>query len=106
MPTDFRYTQTFAQTSGDNGIWTFNYGQRRWTMADNEGGVGLDFVSANDPRVPRSESEQMVAALRSRGVPVSYLLFADEGHGWRKKPNQDLAREVETVFLQRLFGTN
>jgi dipeptidyl aminopeptidase/acylaminoacyl peptidase len=61
---------------------------------------------ANDPRVPRSESEQMVAALRSRGVPVSYLLFADEGHGWRKKPNQDLAREVETVFLQRLFGTN
>lgn len=59
---------------------------------------------ANDPRVPRSESEQMVAALRSRGVPVSYLLFADEGHGWRKKPNQDLAREVETVFLQRLFA--
>jgi dipeptidyl aminopeptidase/acylaminoacyl peptidase len=59
---------------------------------------------ANDPRVPRSESEQMVAALRSRGVPVSYLLFADEGHGWRKKPNQDLSREVETVFLQRLFG--
>ena len=60
---------------------------------------------ANDPRVPRSESEQMVAALRKRGVPVSYLLFADEGHGWRKKPNADLAREVETVFLQKVLGT-
>lgn len=60
---------------------------------------------ANDPRVPRSESEQMVAALRQRSVPVSYLLFADEGHGWRKKPNADLAREVETVFLQRVLGT-
>ncbi len=59
---------------------------------------------ANDPRVPRSESEAMVAALRRQGVPVSYLLFADEGHGWRKKPNQDLAREVETVFLQRILG--
>lgn len=59
---------------------------------------------ANDPRVPKSESEQMVAALRTQGVPVSYLLFADEGHGWRKKPNSDLAREVETVFLQRLFA--
>lgn len=59
---------------------------------------------ANDPRVPRSESEQMVAALRKQGVPVSYLLFADEGHGWRKKPNADLAREVETVFLRRLFN--
>ena len=60
---------------------------------------------ANDPRVPRSESEQMVAALRKRNVPVSYLLFADEGHGWRKKPNADLAREVETVFLQKVLGT-
>lgn len=59
---------------------------------------------ANDPRVPRSESEQMVQAIRARGVPVSYLLFADEGHGWRKKPNQDLAAQVEMAFLRELFG--
>jgi dipeptidyl aminopeptidase/acylaminoacyl peptidase len=59
---------------------------------------------ANDPRVPRSESEQMVAALRGRGVPVSYLLFADEGHGWRKKPNSDLSLQVETQFLQDVLG--
>lgn len=59
---------------------------------------------ANDPRVPRSESEQMVAALRGRGVPVSYLLFADEGHGWRKKPNSDLSLQVETRFLQNVLG--
>jgi dipeptidyl aminopeptidase/acylaminoacyl peptidase len=60
---------------------------------------------ANDPRVPRAESEQMVAALRARGVPVSYLLFADEGHGWRKKPNSDLSLQVETVFLRGVLGT-
>jgi len=59
---------------------------------------------ANDPRVPRSESEQMVAALRARGVPVSYLLFADEGHGWRKKPNSDLSLQVETQFLRDLLN--
>lgn len=60
---------------------------------------------ANDPRVPRSESEQMVAALRARGVPVSYLLFADEGHGWRKKPNSDLSLQVEMAFLQKVLRT-
>ncbi len=60
---------------------------------------------ANDPRVPQAESEQMVAALRARGVPVSYLLFADEGHGWRKKPNSDLSLQVETVFLRGVLGT-
>ena len=59
---------------------------------------------ANDPRVPRSESEQMVQAIRARGVPVSYILFADEGHGWRKKPNQDLASQAEIAFLRRLFA--
>ena len=57
----------------------------------------------NDPRVPKSESDQVVAALRSRGVPVSYLVFADEGHGWRKRPNQETSLAVETVFLRELF---
>jgi len=33
------------------------------------------------------------------------LEFADEGHGFPKKENNDLRREVETVFLKRLFGT-
>lgn len=60
---------------------------------------------ANDPRVPRSESEQMVAAIRANGVPVSYLLFADEGHGWRKKANQVLSQQAEIAFLMRLFDT-
>lgn len=44
---------------------------------------------ANDPRVPASESEQMVRAIRSHGGDVWYLVARDEGHGFRKKPNQD-----------------
>jgi dipeptidyl aminopeptidase/acylaminoacyl peptidase len=57
----------------------------------------------NDPRVPKSESDQMVAKLRTGGVDAWYVVFADEGHGFLKKPNNDLRREVETVFLQKLF---
>ena len=63
----------------------------------------LVMQGANDPRVPRSESEQIVASLRAQGIEAWYVLFADEGHGFLKKPNSDLRREVETVFLRRLF---
>ena len=64
----------------------------------------LVMQGANDPRVPKSESDQVVAKIRENGVDAWYVVFADEGHGFLKKPNNDLRREVETVFLQRLFG--
>ena len=63
----------------------------------------LVMQGANDPRVPQSESDQVVAALRENGVETWYVLFADEGHGFHKKANNDLRREVEAVFLQQLF---
>ncbi len=59
----------------------------------------------NDPRVPRTEAEQMVRALRAQGNDVEFLMARDEGHGFRKKRNVDAQREVETVFLRRVFGT-
>ncbi len=43
---------------------------------------------ANDPRVLQVESDEMVAAVRENGVPVEYVIFEDEGHGFRKKENQ------------------
>ena len=64
----------------------------------------LVMQGANDPRVPKSESDQVVRELRANGVEAWYVLFADEGHGFLKKHNNDLRREVETVFLRRLFG--
>ena len=64
----------------------------------------LVMQGANDPRVPKSESDQVVAGIRSNGVDTWYVVFADEGHGFQKKPNNDLRREVETVFLGKLFG--
>lgn len=63
----------------------------------------LVMQGANDPRVPQSESDQVVAKLRAGGNETWYVLFGDEGHGFQKKPNNDLRREVETVFLRGLF---
>ncbi len=56
---------------------------------------------ANDPRVPASESEQIYAALKAEGIPVWYVLAEDEGHGFRKKANQDYNTAVMTLFLER-----
>jgi dipeptidyl aminopeptidase/acylaminoacyl peptidase len=64
----------------------------------------LVMQGANDPRVPQSESDQIVQRLRDNGVETWYVLFADEGHGFLRKHNNDLRREVETVFLGRLFA--
>jgi len=64
----------------------------------------LIMQGANDPRVPEAESAQWVAAPRARGIETWYVLFADEGHGFQKKPNNDLRREVETLFLRKVFG--
>ena len=43
---------------------------------------------ANDPRVLQVESDEMVEAVKKNGVPVEYIIFDDEGHGFLKKENQ------------------
>ena len=54
----------------------------------------------NDPRVPASESEQIVAAVRANGGIVWSLLATDEGHGFRKKANRDYLSEAMALFLE------
>lgn len=54
---------------------------------------------ANDPRVLKVESDEIVEAARSNGVPVEYLVFDDEGHGLRKKKNQLKAYAAILDFL-------
>jgi dipeptidyl aminopeptidase/acylaminoacyl peptidase len=60
---------------------------------------------ANDPRVPREESEQIVRALRERGVPPTYLLYPDEGHGLVQPANRlSFVAAAETFLAQHLGG--
>src|SRR5579859_1432528 len=54
----------------------------------------------NDPRVPVGESEQIVGALKKQGTTVWYLMAKDEGHGYRKKPNQDFQFYATVEFLK------
>lgn len=54
----------------------------------------------NDPRVPASEAEQMLRAIRKNGGEAWYLLAKDEGHGFRKKTNRDFYNQAVILFLQ------
>ena len=57
----------------------------------------------NDPRVPRSESEQMVARVRQNGSPVWYLMAKDEGHGFGKKGNRDFEFYATVLFMKQFL---
>lgn len=56
---------------------------------------------ANDPRVLKVESDEIVAAAKKTGVPVEYLVFPDEGHGFTKQKNQLAAQEAYVKFLDK-----
>ena len=55
----------------------------------------------NDPRVPVTESEQIVGTVRGRRIPVWYMKALNEGHGFRKKENADLFSQIAFMFLER-----
>ena len=57
----------------------------------------------NDPRVPKTESEQMVKTMRENGDTVWYLLGKDEGHGFQKKKNQDFQFYATVMFVKEFL---
>jgi dipeptidyl aminopeptidase/acylaminoacyl peptidase len=59
---------------------------------------------ANDPRVPASEAEQIVKAVRKTGKDVWYMLAKNEGHGFTKKENRDTFSELSVMFLEKHLG--
>ncbi len=54
----------------------------------------------NDPRVPLSESIQIVETVRKNGTPVWYLMAKDEGHGFGKKKNRDFLLLSTILFVK------
>ena len=60
---------------------------------------------ANDPRVPQAESDQIVEALKKRGIEVPYMVKDNEGHGFRNEENRfDFYGEMEKFFFEHLGG--
>jgi dipeptidyl aminopeptidase/acylaminoacyl peptidase len=59
---------------------------------------------ANDPRVKQSESDQIVAAMQKHGIPVTYVVFPDEGHGFAKPTNNIAFNAVAEGFLATVLG--
>ncbi len=59
---------------------------------------------ANDARVKQAESDQMVAALQGRGIPVTYLLYPDEGHGFVRPANELSFHAIAERFLAQVLG--
>jgi len=62
------------------------------------------FQGLEDRVVPPSQAEVMVQALRARGIPVAYLPFEGEGHGFRQAANIRRTLEAELYFYSRVFG--
>ncbi|HEY1582749.1 MAG TPA: prolyl oligopeptidase family serine peptidase [Chthoniobacterales bacterium] len=54
----------------------------------------------SDPRVPRTEAEQIVATLKKQKTPVWFMLAKDEGHGFAKKKNADFLFCAEVQFIR------
>jgi len=59
----------------------------------------------NDPRVPYTEAEQIVAKARANNTPVWYLRAENEGHGFARKENADYQFYATILFLQNALGT-
>lgn len=59
---------------------------------------------ANDPRVKQAEAEQIVAAMQEHEIPVTYVLFPDEGHGFRRPENNRAFHAVAEAFLAQCLG--
>jgi dipeptidyl aminopeptidase/acylaminoacyl peptidase len=59
---------------------------------------------ANDPRVKQSESDQIVKAMQTKKIPVTYVLYPDEGHGFARPENQLSFYAVTEAFLKEHLG--
>jgi dipeptidyl aminopeptidase/acylaminoacyl peptidase len=59
---------------------------------------------ANDPRVKQAESDQIVNAMQANNIPVTYVLYPDEGHGFARPENNLSFTAVAEAFLAKCLG--
>ena len=59
---------------------------------------------ANDPRVPQAEADQIVQAMHEKDIPMTYVLYPDEGHGFARPENSLSFFAVTEAFLAECLG--
>ncbi len=59
---------------------------------------------ANDPRVKQTEADQIVKAMQQKNIPVTYVLYSDEGHGFARPENRLSFNAVAEIFLSKVLG--
>jgi hypothetical protein len=59
---------------------------------------------ANDPRVKQAESDQIVGAMKAKNLPVTYLVYPDEGHGFARPQNRLAFYAIAESFLSKCLG--
>ena len=59
---------------------------------------------ANDPRVKQTESDQIVKEMKEKGLPVTYVLYPDEGHGFARPENKRSFYAIAEIFLAKFLG--
>ena len=91
----YRYVETDAHVTADGVVLAFHDDRLDRVTAPT-----IVLHGANDTNVPVVEAEQVVEGLRKRGIPVEYILFPDEGHGFRKASNRIFA----TTAIVRWFS--
>jgi dipeptidyl aminopeptidase/acylaminoacyl peptidase len=64
------------------------------------------FQGTDDKVVPKEQAEKMFEALKNKGIPVAYIPFSGEGHGFRKAENIKYALDAELAFYSRIFNLN
>lgn len=99
--------ETFAQRVGDH-----RTEEGRKLLAERSPLTHVDRIvrpllighGANDPRVKVAESDQIVAAMQAKGIPVTYLFYSDEGHGFARPENRISFNAVAEAFLSKHLG--
>ncbi len=85
----------------DPDMRTFLQGISPLTHVDKIKSALFVLQGANDPRVPVTEAEQIVKAVKASGKDVWYMLARNEGHGFRKRENRDLSQQLLVMFFEK-----
>ena len=101
------FLETFAQRVGDHRTeegQLFLRSRSPLYKADEITKPLLIGQGANDPRVKQAESDQIVAAMQDNELPVTYVLYPDEGHGFARPENRESFYAIMEVFLEKCLG--